>query len=327
MPVFPEPKIDYDYEVGAQIAALRTYRDEKPGRQIPRKAADRLLLATWNIANLGPTKRTPSDYRLIAEIISWFDLIAVQETNDDLIGLRSILGQLPTDYKTLFSGAAGNNERMTFIYDSAKVSPLEKFGSLGIPPSQLPKIKVQGVETEFKGFDRNPYMGSFRVGDFTFVLLNVHLYYGGDTPKPMERRVLETYAVARWADQRRTDPHAYSHNILALGDFNLPKAVKEDPIFAQLTGQGLVLPEHSTQIGSSIVGDEHYDQIAIFPGPTQQNFEQAAVFDYDGAAFRTLWDKLGEAGRNDFFAYVRYHLSDHRPLWAEFKTTALKVPA
>ena len=39
------------------------------------------------------------------------------------------------------------------------------------------------------------------------------------------------------------------------------------------------------------------------------------VFDFDGALFKTLWDSRG---RRDFLAYLRYYVSDHRPLWAEF---------
>ena len=40
------------------------------------------------------------------------------------------------------------------------------------------------------------------------------------------RRALEAYAVARWADLRRKDKDAYVSNIIALGDFNLPKVVR-----------------------------------------------------------------------------------------------------
>ena len=39
------------------------------------------------------------------------------------------------------------------------------------------------------------------------------------------------------------------------------------------------------------------------------------VFDFDGALFKTLWDSRG---RTDFLAYLRYYVSDHRPMWAEF---------
>jgi len=53
MPPFPKPSFGYSYHLDAQVEALRRYRDTKPGRQIPRKRADRLLLMTWNVANLG----------------------------------------------------------------------------------------------------------------------------------------------------------------------------------------------------------------------------------------------------------------------------------
>src|SRR6266536_119337 len=101
MPPFPPPKFAYDYDVQAELAALRSYRDTAPGRQIPEKAADRLLLATWNIANLGVQRRLESDYQLIAEIVSWFDLVAVQEVNDNLAGIFAIKASLPERYALL----------------------------------------------------------------------------------------------------------------------------------------------------------------------------------------------------------------------------------
>ena len=81
---------EYEYNVQAQITALREYEATKPGRGIPDKASDRLLLATWNIANLGwPAQdRRAKDLMVIAELISWFDLVVVQKVNDDLSGLR-----------------------------------------------------------------------------------------------------------------------------------------------------------------------------------------------------------------------------------------------
>lgn len=49
MPAFPKPAFTYSYQVAAQIAALRDYEQTKPGRDIPSKAADRLLVASWNV--------------------------------------------------------------------------------------------------------------------------------------------------------------------------------------------------------------------------------------------------------------------------------------
>ncbi len=317
MPPFPKPAFSYEYRLSSQIDALRRYRDTKPGRAIPAKAADRLLVATWNVANLGVQERREKDYLLIAEIVSWFDLVAMQEVNNDLSGLRAIHRHLPRSFRLLFSDAAGNEERMAFIYDSDKVTLLEEVGEVAIPPSDINDIRLPGITQAFEGFDRNPYLAGFSSDSFVYVLVNVHLYFGSESAISMNRRRLETYAVARWADLRRQSPYAYSQDIIALGDFNLPKAEPGDPIFEALTRRGLHLPEHSTQIGSTIQTDSHYDQVAFFPGETQQEFTgNLGVFDFDGALFRTLWEARTP---REFFAYVRYYVSDHRPLWAEFR--------
>src|SRR6185503_16752314 len=100
------------------------YRKQKPGRSIPAKAKDKLLVATWNIANLGVQDRLDTDYALIAEMIGWFDLVAVQEVNDDLRGIEAIHDKLPSRYDLLFSDSSGNQERQAFLFDTRRVSRL-----------------------------------------------------------------------------------------------------------------------------------------------------------------------------------------------------------
>lgn len=320
MPPFPKPKFTYNYRVASQIDALQEYKQARPGRDIPDKASGRLLLATWNIANLGLQDRRVKDYQIIAELVSWFDLVAIQEVNDNLDGLRDLRQQLPTSYRVLFSDKAGNNERLAFIYDGSRVTLLDKVGEIAIPPKDKTYIKLPGISQKFRGFDRNPYLAAFRAEGFTFVLVNVHLYFGSAkgtaSKRAMNRRSLETFAVGRWADLRRRSDNAFSRNIIPLGDFNLPKVEPGDPIFKALTKRGLHLPQHSTETGSNLKGDQHYDQIAFFPGPTQRAFVQSGVFDFDGAIFSTLWKNQGKRA---FSQYVRYYISDHRPLWAEFR--------
>lgn len=91
----------------------------------------------------------------------------------------------------------------------------------------------------------------------------------------MNRRSLETYAVGRRADFRRRSANAFTRNIIAMGDFNLPKAEEGDPIYDALVRRGLRLPVHSTEMARE------------------------------------------DRGKDDYFEYVRYHVSDHRLLWAE----------
>ena len=317
MPAFPKPKFDFNYKTNHEIAALRAYRDTEPGRQIPQKSANRLLIASWNIANLGLQKRRPRDYSLIAEIVGWFDVIAIQETNERLGGLESIIERLPNSYSMLFSDSSGNNERMAFIYDTNKVAELEMIGEVAVPVKDQSSIKLPGVPKKFVGFDRNPYFTAFSAGSFEFVLVNVHLYFGEDKLTDRRRRSLEAYAVSRWGDLRQRAKTSYVNDVIVLGDFNLPKVEAGDLIYEALRKRGLRRPEHSTRVASSIAKDKDYDQIMFFPGRTKKEFTgNIGVFDFDNAVFAGLWATRTLA---QFRSYVRYYLSDHRPLWAEFK--------
>ena len=93
VPAFRKPTFAFDYDVSRELKALRDYpmQPGKEDRAIPAKQANRLLLATWNIANLGLQDRREKDHRLIAEILGWFDLVAIQEVNDNLSGLAVAL--------------------------------------------------------------------------------------------------------------------------------------------------------------------------------------------------------------------------------------------
>src|SRR4029453_836627 len=200
MPSFPKPSFTFDYDADAERAALQHWRDNEPGRPIPAKDANRLLLATWNIANLGAQDRGPKDYALLAEVISWFDLVAVQEVKNDRKGLDGLMAALPASWRPLYSDAAGNDERMTFVYDSEKVKPRELTGEVAVAPSDLKNVMLpETTVAKFLGFDRNPYIASFQAGAMVFCLVNVHLYYGDDTAtEALERRGAGAFSVGGW---------------------------------------------------------------------------------------------------------------------------------
>lgn len=150
-----------------------------------------------------------------------------------------------------------------------------------------------------------------------FLLVNVHLYYGEDSKKDRERRALEAYATSRWADLRQRSKNAYVRDIIVLGDFNLPKVEPGDLIYLALRKRGLRRPLHSTRIYSNLSNDKEYDQIMFFPGHTKQDFTgNMGIFDFDGALFPDLWQTRTA---KQFKSFLRYYISDHRILWAEFK--------
>jgi len=324
MPAFAKPTVKYTYDVDTELAALRAWRDQ-PDRKPPAKTGANRLVATWNIANLGVQKRRDKDYRLIAEIISWFDLVAVQEVADNLAGLRAIMAHL-NGWDALCSDKGGNNERAAFLYRRSRIAPTELVGEVAVPVSDQADIHVPGVDATFSGFDRNPYLAAFRAGAFTFVLVNVHLFFGGESDQEVQRRALEAYAVARWADLRRKSKNAYSKNIICLGDFNLPSRDETEPVYVALHKRGIYLPKYGTtvpahanapEVNSNISDSSPFDQMAVVPG-MKNRLSRPRPFDYDGAVFSDLFEAHGQVV---FRAYLRYYISDHRPVWTELKVT------
>src|SRR4051794_38944567 len=115
MPSFPKPKFSHTVNLSKEIKAIRNYRDTKEGRQIPVSIKNNLRIATWNIANLGAQEREEAHLKILAEIISWFDLIAVQETKENSEHFQKIVQLLGKSYQYIFCDASGNNERLAFI--------------------------------------------------------------------------------------------------------------------------------------------------------------------------------------------------------------------
>ncbi len=312
--------VPHDQENPVFTYALATERQAllstKALRGVPQKAENKLLTATWNLTNFGLQNRTDDDFTLMAEVIDWFDLVAVQEIGDDLGHLRLLMNHLPTTYAVILSDIGGNYERAGFLYDSSKVTRLELAAEVAIPPSDQRYIRMRGVSGAFKGFDRNPYAVAFRAGALEFTAVSVHLFFGSHAYCDEDRRALEAYALARWADQRHKAPGAYSQNILVMGDLNLPIRDDSSTVYKALKAKRLILPQHSTSLGSNLAGDKHYDQVAFHAGGMQDAYTgNSGVFDFDHAPFFAgAW-----SSSHDYFnAAVKYHIADHRPLWAEF---------
>lgn len=322
MRALTKPNPSHFYNSVTEIVALRNYRDNKPGRQIPPVGVPgHVLLATWNIANLGVHKRRPNDRKLIAEILSWFEIVSIQEVADNLSDFEDVVDRLPAPFEAVFNDKGGNDERSAYVYDTRRIALGPKIGEIAIVESDRDEIKLPGIDRKFHGFNRNPYIASFTVEGVDLVTANAHLFYGptgsaAERRIAMEKRQLEAYAIGRWCDLRRKSKNRYADKILAMGDFNLPNKVEGDPIYEALTKRGLRLPPHTSRVpGSNLAGDHEYDQIAFVPG-LKGDIVDYNVFDFDGAVFANIWDPA-KPGR--WRTAVKYYLSDHRPFWVQLK--------
>jgi hypothetical protein len=320
------PNPEHTYNANTEINHLINYRDQvhqnpADDRHIPATGqVGQVLIATWNIANLGVHQRRQSDIRVIAAMLSWFEIVAIQEVADNLADLLRVLSELPGHFDCIFNDRAGNDERSAYIFDTRRVSLGPKIGEVVIVDSDRRYIRLPGIQRDFQGFNRNPYLASFRVDNTNILLANCHLLYGpqktvAERTSSLERRQLEAYAISRWCDLRRDDLHAWTRNILAVGDYNLPRATVGDPIFDALTSRGLRLPPHTTRIPTNVSNTADYDQIAVTPGVLSR-INNAGVFDFDGVIFSNIYNP-NKPGY--WRTCAKYYISDHRPLWVQFE--------
>jgi hypothetical protein len=257
---------------------------------------------------------------VIAAILSWFEIVAIQEVADNLDDFFRVIEDLPDHFDWIFNDRAGNDERSAYIFDTRRVTLGPKIGEVVIVDTDRRYIRLPGIQRGFRGLNRNPYLASFTVENTDILLANCHLLYGpqrtaAQRTSSMERRQLEAYAIARWCDLRRRDTHAWTSNILAVGDFNLPRAQIGDPIFDALTRRGLRLPPHTTRIPTNVSNTADYDQIAVTPGVLSR-ITDIGVFDFDGAIFSNIFNPNTPGY---WRTCAKYYISDHRPLWVQFE--------
>lgn len=104
-------------------------REEASVPACERSGREWLRLATWNIREFDTRKyggRFKESLYFIAEIISHFDIVALQEVRENLSALNALmqfLGRHEWDYiaTDVTEGSSGNGERMVFVYRKSVV--------------------------------------------------------------------------------------------------------------------------------------------------------------------------------------------------------------
>lgn len=306
-----EPDFEYAADFDAERQRIVEHRDK---RWIPERSDDNLLLATWNLAAFGEHDRALSHLGLMAEIVAPFDVVAVQEVGEDLTHLEVLLGKLGGNWRALYTGVEGDGERLGFLYNAARVRPEGLATELRVQTTSRRRLAVGGVEEEFEELHRDPFLVHFVAGqiDLDFTLMNVHLYR---TSSGLRR--LEAISLARWAKGRVDAEHPPCGDLVVLGDFNLSRLYPGDATHKQLAELGMMVPKHGSHVvRTNYAKDRHYDALALFPAHTADGFTGTlGVFDFDNVIFPDLYAE--DPVR--FYKYIRYCLSDHRPLWIEIQ--------
>jgi endonuclease/exonuclease/phosphatase family metal-dependent hydrolase len=342
-------------EIELELLKLRAKLD----KDIPSKVLDQnLLVATWNIRAFGgltekwestdndSPKRDLQSLHSIAEIISRFDVIALQEVRADIKALRHLLKILGSHWGVILTdetkGRRGNGERLAFVFDTRKVKLSGLACEIVIPPEDLgistqdnddesnstdgdaPKTEKEDkdLSTMIKEqFARTPYAVGFLSGGRTFILVTLHVIYGKD--KSFRKNELQ--AISEWMGEWALDVHAWDHNLIALGDFNIDR--EGDELYDALFSSGLRIPSELRNVPRTIFDsrdtpnpDKFYDQIAWFIGAQDKpaltlQYKNGGYFDFTDCVLQKRMNSWPAEDRNELLSW---HISDHFPLWVLF---------
>jgi endonuclease/exonuclease/phosphatase family metal-dependent hydrolase len=318
-------------EVLADLAQLRLALDDDENGGVPAKKLDRnLLIATWNIRAFGDLtekwesveedspKRDLHSLLCLAEIVSRFDVVAVQEAKDNLKALRHLMHALGPNWglslTDVTEGAPGNAERMAFLFDTRRVQLSGLACEIVVPEEQLGPIEPDALQRQFA---RTPYAVSFRSAGKTFILITLHVLYGENE----EERLPEIRAIAEWLAEWARDINSWDHNLITLGDFNIDR--KGDALHDAFVSTGLEIPDDLQDVPRTIFSDpqkpelnKFYDQIAWFTGRNglpalSLRYSSGGYFDFTRSAL---------TARELTKLELSWRISDHYPLWVEFST-------
>lgn len=326
-----------------------------------RKTEASLMLATWNIRDFDSNKfkwgpRLPETLYYLAEMISAFDLVSIQEVNRDLTRFRELMKILGREWDYLLTdvteGRGGNGERMAYVFNTEKVWFRKIAGEIVLPNGQLivsektfekenGEIEVEDVEQQFS---RSPYMVAFQSGWFKFSLCTVHIYFGEKSGAKLKRRIDEIKQLMKFFADRQDhenkqekDALGNVENYILLGDFNVVSP--EHKTMQALKSNGFKVP--SPIDGDKVRGedDHYYDQMAVRVKDPRFKVVDGGMLDMfqdvfrDIAVDRKIYDghvPKKDPEKNKVYAaktaaaryrkWRTWQMSDHKPLWIEINT-------
>lgn len=120
-------------------AALSASNDPDQASRAPGLDQRRLRIATWNLREFDTGRyayRLNEAYYYLAEVISAFDLVALQEVKGDLRPFRKLMKVLGGEWDYIMTDAdessAAHNERMVFVYNASRVKFQGTAGELNL---------------------------------------------------------------------------------------------------------------------------------------------------------------------------------------------------
>lgn len=271
------------------LALLLTQPTWGQSTQVEARTANNLLLCSWNIKWFKDTGRE------LAKVIAKFDICGIVELQSDIVlddlaaALRTETGEAWTYIQSNRTGQSAQYfEQFAFIWRDQKVRVAS--GHVG-NVSDLPDI-----------FRHEPYIASFRSRNFDFRVLLIHTRW--TTPAEREKEVEQIAHGFRFFQTLGKE-----RDLILAGDFNYPHPADEMLTLTELDDMVNLIPlgTKTTLKGSGEGFSSSYDHIYVNGDATKERTGKGGAYD-----FVTGFSMTTQLGKKE--------VSDHLPVWAEFKT-------
>jgi len=293
--------------------ALDVLRRDLIAKVPARRYEANLLIANWSLRQFGKSANIPVDHKeslvYMAQVISSFDLVALQEVDRDLDRLRNLLYLLGPDWNVLVSetapGAPGNRERFAYLYYMPRVEFRSFSGQVILPGERDFSGKIVPVQQ----FARPPLLAAFRSGGYEFQICNAHIIFGGDDPEHRASRLEEVRKLGKYLSERSQFEES---DLFLSGDLQM--GTRESPILDALRENGVHVPEEIL-LPTNFRKDRYYDLIG-YASPDKSGFP--------------LNQDNPRTGIYDLFEHVLrdedYELYIDEPAFKEFTRVSKNIP-
>jgi endonuclease/exonuclease/phosphatase family metal-dependent hydrolase len=255
----------------------------------PRLYADNIRVFSFNIQIFGKAKMAKPDVvNILTDIVSLADVIAIQEVRTaDIEPVERFMRTLPARYAYVIGpreGRSNSKEQYWIIYDTDKAQVLAT--ETWSDPEDI--------------FERNPFAVFFQTRDkFDFIIINNHIQPGNAYEEINALPKVADYYRRNWQEP----------DILLVGDFNADGSYYDElllqEVFPPEQYRIVITNEYDTSVAPS---ENTYDRIIITSAAAEDYAEKSGVLRFD-----------------ELYAFDQYPIrprdvSDHYPVWAEFRT-------
>lgn len=252
-------------------------------------------IAAFNIQIFGKTKSDKTDVMtVLTKIVREFDVVLIQEIRDAseqtipnfIEKINQIEGATYSFIQSPRLGRTTSKEAYAYLYNSETVQ------------------FIQGSDYVYNDtndvFEREPYIASFKIGNFDFVLAGIHI-----KPEDAYNEIGNLTSIV-WSIQT-AKPN--EKDIIIMGDFNADGSYFNEDDTSNLFKASEYNWIITNDIDTTVKTDYTYDRIVVLD--TTLNHE------YDAGTAQAFYFDQAYGLNNQTFVE---EISDHYPVFAQYKT-------